>query len=216
MNLEAVERELKRRWAYPYRWPSVQGDRRDRATDFIYRVSRFDELLRQVQDRFGANPDYPDWFDYALNRWYNFWSARAVEEIFCTLERVTPAKNRRDRLVDFSIDGVRFDHKTTVFPSGFGHDLTYARKHPWLLIEWLYQHQSQQRRKHLANRLFVVLHAHDGQHWRLKAEIAWLKGLIETYIEGFTAKTPYRFGFQPDQVTLSDVIWGIKGAAKVP
>ena len=207
MNLEVVERELKQRWAYPYRWHSVQGDR---ATDFIYRVARFDDLLHKAKDKFGDNPDYPAWFDYALNRWYNFWSARAVEEIFCTLERVTPAKNRRDRLVDFRIDGVRFDHKTTVFPGGFGHDLAYARKHPWLLIEWLYQHQSQQRRKHLANRLFIVLYAHDGQHWRLKAEIAWLKGLIEAYMEDFTAQTPYRFSFQPDQVTLSDVIWGIK------
>jgi len=209
MRVQEIERELQKRLAYPYRWRGLQNDRRDRMTNFVYRVSSFDELLRQIK-KFQNNPDYDDWLNYALTRWYNFWSARAVEEIFCSLESVTPAKNRKDRLVDFQIRGTRFDHKTTVFPKGFGHDLDYARKHPWLLIEWLYKHQSQEGRMHLKNRLFIVLHAHDGQHWRLKAEITWLKTLIESYVADFSPSNPYRFSFEPDTITLSDIIWAVR------
>ena len=210
MRVREIERELQKRLAYPYRWGGLQNDRHDKATNFVYHVPTFDDLLLQIKTKFENNPDYDAWLNYALNRWYNFWSARAVEEIFISLEGVTPAKNRKDRLVDFDIRGTRFDHKTTVFPKGFGRDLDYAQKHPWLLIEWLYRHQSQEGRMHLKNRLFIVLHSQDGLHWRLKAEITWLKTLIESYVADFAPSNPYRFSFEPDTITLSDIIWAVK------
>jgi len=37
----------------------------------------------------------------------------------------------------------------------------------------------------LKNRLFIVLHSSDGEHWKLKAEISWLKERIEKYMSGF-------------------------------
>jgi hypothetical protein len=210
VNRQQLERELQRRLAYPYRWGGVQNDRRDKATNFIYRISSFDDLLAEIENKFGKNPDYDDWFNYALNRWYNFWSARAVEEIFGSLDGVTPAKDKRDRLVDFTIGNTRFDHKTTVFPKGFGRDLSYALNQPKTLIEWLYKHQSQEGRKHLKNRLFIVLHARDGQHWKLKAEISWLRTLIEAYVENFDPKNLYRFSFGPNSTALADIIWAVK------
>jgi hypothetical protein len=210
MNIQGRERELEKRWAHPYRWGGVQKDHRDQATNFIYRIPRFDDVLAEINKRFGQNPQYDAWSNYALNRWYNFWSARAVEEIFCSLEGVTPAKDKRDRLVDFSIGSTRFDHKTSIFPKGFGRDLSYALNRPQELIEWLYRNQSQEGRKHLKNRLFIVLHAGDGEHWKLRAEISWLKTLIETYVEDFDPRNLYRFSFEGDVVTLSDIIWAVK------
>ena len=132
----------------------MQNDLFDAQTRFVYSVSAFDQVLDDLKRRFSAAPDREALFNYALNRWYNFWSARAVEEIFGRLDNVTPAENRRDRLVDFTLNGVRFDHKTSVFPRGFGHDLTYAVNHPRILIDWFYRHQSQQQRLHFDNRLF--------------------------------------------------------------
>ncbi len=211
MQLKALERELQKRWAYPYHWGGQQNDRRDRQTNFIYHTSSFDALLRKTQAKFGQNPHYDAWLNYALNRWYNFWSAKGVESLFAASDLVTPARDERDRLVDFCIQHVRFDHKTTIFPRAFDRDLDYARRHPKALITWLYQHQSQGGRKHLKNRLFIVLHAPDGRHWRLKAELTWLKHLIDQYLATFAHRQLHRFSFEPNTTTLSDIIWGVKG-----
>ncbi|MGC9394927.1 MAG: hypothetical protein ACP5J4_08730 [Anaerolineae bacterium] len=209
-SLQTRERELKKRWAFPYRWGRVQNNLFDAQTRFVYDMPAFDALLAELERRFGAAPQREAFFDYALNRWYNFWSARAVEDIFATLDGVTPAKNRRDRLVDFTLNDVRFDHKTSVFPRGFGRDLTYAVNHPAALIEWLYRSQSQQQRLHHANRLFLVLYATGGAHWKLKAELAWLSGIIRDYVAAFDVARLHRFTFTPEQETLSDIIWAIR------
>jgi len=77
-------------------------------------------------------------FNYALNRWYNFWSARAVEQIFCSLVGVKPAKNLKDRLVDFQLHDIKFDHKTSVFPRQYAKTLDYAKKNQADLIQPAY------------------------------------------------------------------------------
>jgi hypothetical protein len=204
------EQALKKRWRYPYRWGRVQNDRFDTRTRFVYDVSDFDRVLEIIQRQFSKSSQYEAYFNYALNRWYNFWSARAVEEIFCAMDGVEPAKNHRDRLVDFSIKGIRFDHKTSVFPKGFSRDLNFAVNHPNQLIQWLYQHQSQQQRKHYANRLFIVLYAADGEHWKLKAELSWLKTCIQAYVAAFDPRRLWRFSLIPGEQTLSDIIWAIR------
>lgn len=212
MDLSHIEVELKQRWAYPYVWGRVQNDRFDAQTRFVYRIPQFETLLKQIERRFGgASDDERDaYFNYALNRWYNFWSARAIEEMCCTLDRVTPASNPRHRQVDFTIDGLPFDHKTSVFPQGFGRDLNYAVNHPAELIRWFYRRQSQQQRHHLANRLFLVLFAFNGQHWKLRAELGWLRTIVQDYVATFDAARLHRFDFGAGQETLADIIWAIR------
>lgn len=210
LDLQTRERELKKRWVYPYHWGRVQNDLFDAQTRFVYSVPTFDQALEDLKRRFSAAPDREALFNYALNRWYNFWSARAVEEVFGSLDAVTPAENQRDRLVDFTLKGVRFDHKTSVFPRGFGHDLTYAVNHSQALIEWFYRHQSQQQRMHFDNRLFLVLYQPQGAHWKLKAELTWLSCVVRDYVAAFDAARLHRFTFAQDRETLSDVIWAIR------
>lgn len=204
------ERELKKRWPYPYRWGRVQDNTFDGLTRFVYDIADFAAVLAEIKKRYEHAPNYDALFNYALNRWYNFWSAQAVEEMFCALDGVTPARDPRDRLVDFAIQGIRFDHKTSVYPRGFGRELGHAVNHPDALIRWLYEQQSQQGRKHYANRLFVVLYAADGQHWKLKAELTWLRGIVQEYVATFAAERLWRFTFEPGTTTLSDVIWAVK------
>ncbi len=208
--LQARECELKKRWAYPYHWGQVQNDRFDALTRFVYNEPSFAPLLAELERRFAAAPEREALWAYALNRWYNFWSARAVEDIFAMLDGVTPAEDRRDRLTDFTLKGVRFDHKTSVFPRGFDHDLSYAVNHPTALIEWLYRAQSREQRHHYGNRLFLVLYAADGRHWKLKAELSWLKTIIHDYVTTFDPARLHRFTFVPQQETLSDIIWAIR------
>lgn len=210
LNLKQVEVELKKRLAYPYSWGRKQNDRFDKETNFIYKTFLFDDLLGEIENRFTAHPDQEDYLNYALNRWYNFWSAQAVEHIFCTFPEVKPARDSRDRLVDFTIQGAAFDHKTSVFPKNFPMDIRDAVKNTPELIKWFYKNQSQQQRKHLKNRLFIVLYNSSGEHWKLKSEISWLKEKIDHYLYGFHPDFLMKFSFEKGKTIISDVIWAIR------
>ena len=212
MNAELIniEKELKKRLAYPYKWGRKQNDEFDKLTNFVYRISSFDEVLKETENRFQKDKEHQNIANYSLNRWYNFWSAQAVEKIFCSLPNVKPALDEKDRLVDFTIDGVTFDHKTSVFPENFPYKIDEAIRKTDQLILWLYTNQSQQQRKHLKNRLFIVLFSSDGDHWKLKAEISWLKERIEKYMEGFNTNYLLKFQLEKNQETISDIIWAIR------
>jgi len=119
IELEKIETELKNRLPYPYKWGRKQNNEFDKLTNFIYRTFLFDDVIKEINSRFKKDKEHQNISNYALNRWYNFWSAQAVEKIFCSLPNVKPALDSRDRLVDFTIDGVTFDHKTSVFPKNF-------------------------------------------------------------------------------------------------
>ena len=209
-ELSNIEKELKKRLTYPYKWGRKQNDEFDKLTNFVYRIPSFEEVLKETESRFRKDKEHQNIANYALNRWYNFWSAQAVEKIFCSLSNVKPALDEKDRLVDFTIDGFTFDHKTSIFPKNFPYTINEAIKKTDQLILWLYKHQSQQQRKHLKNRLFIVLYSADGEHWKLKAEISWLKERIEQYMTGFNPHYLLKFPLEANQETLADVIWAIR------
>jgi hypothetical protein len=212
MNAELIniEKELKKRLAFPYKWGRKQNDEFDKLTNFVYKFSSFDDVLKETESRFRKDEEHQNIANYSLNRWYNFWSAQAVEKIFCSLPNVKPALDEKDRLVDFTIDDVTFDHKTSIFPKNFPYPIDEAIKKTDELILWLYKHQSQQQRKHLKNRLFVVLYSYDGEHWKLKAEISWLKERIGKYMEGFNPHYLLKFQLEKNHETISDIIWAIR------
>ncbi len=183
MNLSTYQRELQKRLAVPYIWPRRQNNTDDRATDFIYRCLTFDQAHAQSVQQFGtATTGYY----YAMNRWFNFTSAKAVEAIFGQHPRVTTEPNPYHKTIDFRIDGIPFDHKTTVWPRGYPGDFDGAIQHPQPLLAWLYANQSTDRRYHTSNRLFLVLYRDDGDHWKLKANIGLMAACIEEYLEHFT------------------------------
>lgn len=201
MNLEILENALKKRWTYKYKWGRKQSNDWDELTNFIYNTKTFSSLLEQIK-HFDVNLQ-----NYALNRWYNFWSAMGVEYIFSIHKIVVPNINRYDKLVDFKINNIPFDHKTSIFPKGFGKPIEYAKKNKIEMIKWLYINQSQEGRKHLKNRLFIVLYdsiCHD--HWKLKAEIFLLKKAIDAYIEKFDKANLCKIKFG-DDIVYSDIIW---------
>ncbi len=204
ISIDKIEKELKLRLRYPYRWGRKQSDAWDLKTKFIYNTPTIAQLL-QITTAFET-----DLSDYAMNRWYNFWSAMAIESVFAAHPRVKPNTNRRDKLVDFTIESTAFDHKTSVYPKGFGRSLRYALDHKKELINWLYEHQSQQGRKHLSNRIFVLLYdLKYGAHWELKAHVSEIKILLDRYLDNYDPKKlcVLDFGFGS---VYSDVIWYIR------
>src|SRR5690554_1252441 len=89
LDLENIEKELKKRYQYPYKWFRKQNDEWDRYTRFIYQISNWESLIRKIaivaeSQQFNKQQI----FQYAANRWYNFWSAKAVEHIFTKIEGV--------------------------------------------------------------------------------------------------------------------------------
>jgi septum formation topological specificity factor MinE len=200
MDLLRVETELKKRLAFPYKWGRKQSDDWDAKTSFIYTTNSFEKLLEKTAS-FDETVR-----DYALNRWYNFWSAEAVENLFSLHEKVKPNINKFDKLIDFTINTTCFDHKTTVFPTGFNQTVAYAKNNPAELIQWLYLNQSQESRKHLKNRLFIVLVEKNKEHWKLKSEIKLLKTEIDKYVENFNSKNLFQLNLENNTI-LSDLIW---------
>lgn len=207
MDLLIREIELKKRLEFPYKWGTKQNNKMDRETNFVYQTFFFKDLLKKIEENFRYHPDHDAMQNYAMNRWFTFWSAMAVERIFCSVDFVVPALNDKDRLVDFTIKGIRFDHKTTVFPNKFPGTVESAKNNKRSLIEWLYVNQSQQQRKHLMNRLFMVLYDENGEHWKLRSEVALLKNKIMEYLTGFNEVKLERFVFEKSGITLSDLIW---------
>jgi len=204
MNLQRLEHHLKKRLTYPYIWGRRQSNKWDSKTNFIYHIRAFKELELKIK-----NLD-EETKNYALTRWYNYWSAMGLEYIFSNHSIVTPNKNKFDKLVDFSVQNINFDHKTSVFPNGFHYSLEYALEHKKELILWLYENQSQQGRKHLENRLFIVLFdTNHGKHWKIKSEISFLKEKIDSYIKNFNSKKLIRINLG-DGLVYSDIIWVIK------
>lgn len=211
MNYKKLEKELKKRAELPYLWGRKQVDAFDKRTNFIYKIKTFDSLLLEIETSFKEEPKYNDLKNYALNRWFNFWSSKAVEHIFCSHKNVKPHVDIYNKFTDFYIDNIPFDHKTTVFPKGFKKSIPYAIEHKNELIEWLYKNQSQQQRKHFKNRIFMVLvnYENENEHWKLKSEIHLLQQKISTYLCKFEASNLYSF-IHKNEIVKADAIWVIK------
>jgi hypothetical protein len=200
LDLIRVEQELKNRLPYGYKWGKKQDNSWDQQTNFIYQTYSVNKLLEKTKH---LNEGLKN---YAFNRWYNYWSAMAVEDIFCSHPNIKANKNIYDKLVDFKINDIPFDHKTSIFPKGFYKDIDYALNHKKELIQWLYDNQSQQGRKHLENRLFIVLYDSTNEHWKMKAEISMLKQSIDQYVHQFNEKNLEIFDFGKGPV-FSDILW---------
>lgn len=200
MDLERLEQELKNRLSYGYSWGKKQDNSWDAITNFIYTTYSVSKLLEKTQSLDSKIKDY------AFNRWFNFWSAMGVEDIFCSHQNVVANKNKYDKLVDFKINNIPFDHKTSIFPKGFGKDISYTITNKRELIQWLYDNQSQEGRKHLKNRLFIVLNDSNGEHWKMKAELKLIKIEIDKYIKDFNKNKLELFNFSDENI-YSDIIF---------
>jgi len=208
LDLQNIERELKKRHSFPYKWFRKQNDIWDRYTQFIYQISNWEMLLRKIDIVAESQEvDKQQLFQYATIRWYNFWSAQAVEQIFSEINGVGIVAEAKDSEKDFYLFGIPFDHKTSVFPKQFEKTFEYAQNHKTELIDWLYKNQSAQKRHHFKNRLFIVVFDRNGEHWKLKAEILLLKTAIQKYVALFKPEQLHSFKFAEGQTTLSDIIW---------
>ena len=211
LSLAQTEEELKKRTRFRYDWGGVkQNNLADRDTAFIYDIETFDGVICEVRKRFGGAENLKAIGNYAVNRWYNFMSAKAVEDIFRSHQAVSPPLNTKDRLCDFFLRGIPFDLKTTVFPKRVPFSFDSAASHPEKLVTWFYLRQSTEQRCHFHNRLFLVLHktSDPSLSWTLKAELGWLQSLVTRYLDNFDVEKPMSLQLNNHRFR-SDIIWGI-------
>ena len=52
LDLTQVEKELKKRLDYPYKWGRKQNNFFDKQTNFIYKTFPFENLLGEIEKRF--------------------------------------------------------------------------------------------------------------------------------------------------------------------
>jgi hypothetical protein len=90
----------------------------------------------------------------------------------------------KDHEVDFTIDGVPFDLKTSEVPRVFLDSIEELAANPTTIASWLYAHQSRERRFHNANRLFLLLCDREDpdEAWRLRADAAALREAIDRFM----------------------------------
>ncbi len=120
LNLENIEKELKKRYLYHYKWFRKQNDEWDRYTQFVYQISNWEALIRKIAIVAEAQEiNKLQAFQYAANRWYNFWSSKAVDQIFTEIEGIESDPETKDSEKDFYLFGIPFDHKISVFPQQF-------------------------------------------------------------------------------------------------
>ncbi len=148
-----IEQDLKKAIEIiPVNW-GMQNNSFDKSTNFIYKTETLEECLNQIETT-GVDKNY------ALHRWYNYKTSIICESIFCEFGAVAE-KDKYNHDVDIYIDNVPFDVKVTVYPAALKdrpYDLA-KRDGKNSLIDWYYQNQSQQNRKQLLNRLYVVCDA---------------------------------------------------------
>lgn len=156
----------------------MQNDFFDRSTNFIYRMNSLQDCLQEIErtqvDR-----------DYALHRWYNYMTSVYCEYIFCDYGAVHE-KDKYNHDVDIYIDGVPFDVKLTVYPAKLSlrpYDLT-TREGKNDMIRWYYANQSQQNRKQMLNRLYVVCDAPTSrENMVMKSNFNLMRQRISAFME---------------------------------
>lgn len=200
-NILKLQHELKR--VTKYNWGNKkQNNDLDSKTNFIYNIYKYDKLIYSFK-KYNLS-QYES--IYASNRWYNYISALATERFFSLNSRVRPNTNKFDKLIDFYIDDIKFDHKGSVFPKAYGNTFSFAKNHKKDLITWLYNNQSKQGRCHFSNRLFIIFYSKNGEHWKLKSELFLIKKEIDFYLKNFNRNKLIKLNLNNKEI-YSDIIF---------
>ncbi|MDE6782054.1 MAG: hypothetical protein K2J40_11460 [Ruminococcus sp.] len=165
----------------------MQNNVNDKKTNFIYKAENLDDCLKMIESN-----DVDK--DYALHRWYNYQTSVYCEYLFCDYGAVHE-KNIYNHDVDIYINEIPYDVKLTVYPTA----LLNNRQNYNLrniqgknkMIRWLYANQSQQSRKQLINRIYVMCDAETlNERMSMKSNFDLLRRQIAAYMNYIKSHKP--------------------------
>ena len=187
-----IEQDLKRTMEMISASWGMQNNRYDKASNFVFKMKSLDECLNEIEHT-GVNRDY------ALHRWYNFMTSIRCEYIFCEYGAVHET-NIYNHDIDIYIDKVPFDVKLTVYPAKLSdrpYDLS-TREGKDDMIRWYYSNQSQEDRKQLLNRIYVVCDAPTSkENMVMKSNFDLMRERISAYMDELK-----KVGF--NEITITD------------
>ncbi len=174
----ATQEELKKALSLISLEWGRQNNRFDKRSNFIYRVETVDECLQKAREM--AIDE-----NYVLHRWYNYQTSIYCEGLFVKYG-AQKEKQLYNHDIDIYINEIPYDVKLTVYPAKLkrsGEILNlHNRDDKNTLIRWMYANQSQEGRKHLKNRMFIVCNGENTyQNLVLKSDF----DIIETRISGY-------------------------------
>lgn len=156
----------------------MQSNYMDKRTNFIYRCKTLASCLENISLT-GVDKHY------ALHRWYNYMTSIACEYLFCDYGAIHD-KDVYNHDVDIYINGVPFDVKVTVYPAKLSnrpYNLK-TREGKNQMIRWYYANQSQQARKQMLNRLYVVCDGKDSYECLvMKSDFTILREKIKAFMD---------------------------------
>lgn len=155
----------------------IQDNKNDMSTNFIYNAKSLDECLDLIEKN-KVNKDY------ALHRWYNYYTSVYCEYLFCDYGAVHE-QNEKSHDVDIYINNIPFDVKLTVYPKALSERPFNLRQRTGKnqMIKWYYEHQSQGKRKQMLNRLYIVCDGNNSEeNLRMKSDFELLKKYIRSFM----------------------------------
>lgn len=183
----------------------IQDNKNDMSTNFIYNAESLDECLDLIEKN-KVNKDY------ALHRWYNYYTSVQCEYLFCDYGAVHE-EDKKNHDVDIYINNIPFDVKLTVYPKALSERPFNLRQRTGKnqMIQWFYTHQSQGKRKQLLNRLYVVCDGNNSEeNLRMKSDFELLRKYIRSFMN-YTSENGFnQIDIIDNQVTYhlySDIIY---------
>lgn len=156
----------------------TQNNYMDKKTNFIYKCNSLDDCINEIQ-KTGVDKEY------ALHRWYNYMTSVACEYLFCDYG-ATHDNNTYNHDTDIYINEIPFDVKLTIYPAKLNnrpYNLN-TRKGKNQMIEWYYANQSQQSRKQLLNRIYVVCDGNTPYEClKMKSDFKLLRAKISAFMK---------------------------------
>ena len=156
----------------------MQNDFNDKKTNFIYSTKSLKECLHLINFHKVDK-------DYTLHRWYNYMTSVYCEYLFCEYGAIHE-QDKCNHDVDIYINEIPFDVKLTIYPAKLSnrpYNLK-TRKGKNQLIQWYYSNQSQQARKQLLNRIYIVCDGNTPYEClKMKSDFNILKKKIKQFME---------------------------------
>lgn len=183
-------------------WKKQSNDN-DSDTNFIYKCETLNQCLEEIS-KSGVNKNY------ALHRWYNYKTSIETEEIFCKYG-AKHCENKYDHNVDIYISDIPFDVKLTCYPKKLfkqkPYDLT-TRSGKNDMIRWLYVNQSQENRKQLINRLYVMC---DGELYSdafiMKCNFSKIESVVASYMKYIQSHKINEITVEENKKVLCDLLY---------
>lgn len=108
-----------------------------------------------------------------------------TEYLFCEYDAIHD-EDLTNHDIDIYIDGIPYDVKLTVYPvelNNHPYNLK-TRQDKNAMISWYYKHQSQQTRKQMLNRIYIVCDAHSQRgKLKMKSDFDLIRTKVQTFMQ---------------------------------